>query len=521
MKKKNGLCLALVGLLVLQCLAFGAAATDIPDVQADPDLPQVSTVPPAPDPTGETVSDEFVIPDVPFGTAGVDYGCRTLDAQVALGGSEQLLKSAKGVFVYETNSDTVLYNYNPDERLLPGGLVQIMTAMMVIEEGGLDEIVTVGTHYINQLPLGVRHQNLRNGEEISVRDLLYCMILSSANDAAVVLAQHVGGTPERFVNMMNQRLEELGCKDTHFTNVSGLDDENQYSTPRDMARILAEAMKNEDFREIFGAGTYTVEATNKSEARTLQSMNYLLKDAAVAKFYDERVTGGKASYTSSEAGATIGFTAETEELSLVCIIIGAARKYIPESNSVSTYGNFEEAEDLMDHCFGEFHVRRLLHKGQSMTQMPVSGGANDVIAVNDSSIDIVLPTGVGLDDLTLKYNIVGGTLQAPVKADQEIAYLQLWYDRSCVGETTLYAMTDVAPAADPGFSIQDGASRSDGDMAQLLMFLGVAVALIVVPVGLYLIINAARKAAAERRARKIRRQRRDERMQRHRRRTYR
>ena len=521
MRKKNGLCLVLAGLLLLQCLVFGAAATEIPVVGDEPDVPQVETPPDPTDPTGETEGDGFVIPDVPFGTAGVAYGCRTLDAQVALGGSEKLLKSAKGVFVYETNSDTVLYNYNPDERMLPGGLVQIMTAMMVIEAGGLDEIVTVSTHYINQLPLGVRHQNLRNGEEISVRDLLYCMILSSANDAAVVLAQHVGGTPERFVNMMNQRVEELGCTNTHFTNVSGLDDENQYSTPRDMARILVEAMKNEEFREIFGTGTYTVEATNKSEARELQSMNYLLKDSAVAKFYDERVTGGKASYTSSEAGATIGFTAETKELSLVCIIIGATRKYITETNSVSSYGNFEEAEDLMDHCFGEFHVRRLLYKGQSMIQLPVTGGANDVVAVNNSSIDIVLPTGVGLDDLTLKYNIVGGTLQAPVAARQEVAYLQLWYDRSCVGETTLYAMTDVASADDPGYTIQDGASRSDGDMAQLLIFLGVALTLVVVPVALYLIINAARKAAAERRARKIRRQRRDERMQRHRRRTYR
>lgn len=526
MKKKNGLCLLLCLALLVQCLSFGVLATqaETPTESQPTESQPTETAPPTEAPTQapteipvETVVvDDAVIPDVSFGEAEVAFGCRTIDACAALGGSEKLLSTAKGVFVYETNSDTVLYSYNPDQHLAPGGLVQFVTAMLVIENCRLDDVITVSTRYINELPLGVRHQNLRNGEEITVRDLLYCMLLASANDAAVVLAQHVAGTPERFVSMMNQWVKDHGCTDTVLTTVSGLDDEAQYSTPRDMARILDAAMENESFRQIAGTGAYTVGATNKSDPRELQSANYFLEGASVSKFYDERVTAGKASYTSSKAGATIGFAAETEELSLICVIIGATRKFIPDSFSVSRYGNFEEAEALLSHCFGKFRVARLLYKGQPMRQIAVEGGANDVAAINSSSVDIVLPTTAGLADLTMRYDVVGGSVKAPVKAGQEVATLQLWYGSVCVGETTLHAAVDVAAQETPGFTIQDGATRSDADMAQLLMFLSVALAVILVPLGAYLLINAARKAAAERRAKKLRRQRRDERMRRRR-----
>jgi len=342
------------------------------------------------------------------------------------------------------------------------------------------------------------------------------MLIYSANDAAVVLAQQVGDTPERFITMLNQRAQELGCTNTNITTVSGLDDAKQYSTARDMAKILKAAMEHETFREIANTGTYTVPATNKSEARELKSTNYLVQDAGITKFYDERVTACKASYTSSAAGATVAFAAETEELNLICVIIGAARRYGADSAAPTRYGNFEEAEALIKHCFTGFHVRRLLYGGQPIQQLKVEGGANDVVALNRSDIDIVLPTNVGLDDLTLEYHMVGGSIQAPVKQGQELATLQLWYDKCCVGETMLYAMTDVAAAERPGYTIQAGASRSDADLTQLLIFLGVALTVILVPLGLWLGINGLRKALAKRRARKLRRQRRDERMKRRR-----
>ena len=509
MKKKNVLCMALALVLAMQSVVFSALATEAaePPTEAPAEVvTEAVTEPPTEAPTVNMA-------EVPYGEAPVNYGCRTLDAQIPLSGSEKQLKTAKGVFVYETNSDTVFYGYNPDERMMPGGLVQVVTALMVVEKANLDDMVTVSTRYINELPLGVRHVSLKNGEEVTVRELLYCMLLASANDAAVVLAEHVGGTPQQFIDMMNERVRELGCENTFLTTVSGLDDRAQYTTPRDMARILDTAMENDDFRTIIGSGIYYMDATNKSEARELKSMNYFLADTAVGKFQDSRVTGGKVSYTSAEAGASIAFTAETEELSLVCIIMGATRNFMADGRSVARYGNFEEAEALLDLCFGNYHVRRLLYQDQAMAQLQVTGGVNDVVVKNISSLDIVLPTGTDLDDLRMEYNIPDACLQAPILENQEMGSLRLWHGDSCVGETKLYAMSAVASTENPGFTVQGGASRTDADLAQLLTFLAYALLAVLGVVGLYLVAAGILRGMARRKARKLRRQQREARMQ--------
>ena len=516
MKKFKGLCLALALVLALQCLCLGAFATEgEAPAEAVTEVPSES-VPATEPPTEAPTVDPDAIPEVPAGKdPGVDYGCRSMDAQLPMAGSEKVLRSAKGVFVYETTSDAVLYAYNPDKQLAPGGLVQILNALVVIENCDLDEMVTVSTKYINQLPLGARHQSLKNEEQISVRDLLYCMMLQAANDAAVVLAQHVSGDPDSFIAKMNERAKELGCTDTVITTVSGLDAKGQHTTARDMARILKAAMELEDFRTIFGAGTYTVPATNRSEARELPTLNYLTEGAVVGSFYDNRVTGGKASYTSSKAGASIAFTAENDELNLICVILGTTRKYGADG-AIARYGNFDEAKDLMKHCFGNFRSGRMLYKGQSMLQLEVAGGVNDVVAVNRSDLDIVLPKDVGIEDLRLQYEVAGGGLTAPVQEGQQITTMRLWYRGCCVGETTLYAQTAVASQEDPGFTVQDGASRSDDDMAKMLLYTGIVFLAVLGAAALYLGINAARRAAAKKRARRKRRQQRDARMQRRR-----
>lgn len=546
MKKLKGLCLVLALVLTMQCLYLGvfategeatptemvtevAESTEIPEETAAGETAEAPTEETAEEPTGETTetpsgeateppteeptADPDAIPDVPEGAdPSVEFGCHTMEAQLPLAGSEQVLRSAKSVFVYETESDTVLYGYHPDKQLAPGGLVQILNAMLVVENCNLDDVVTVGTLYINQLvPLGVRHQELKNGEEITVRDLLYCMMLSSANDAAVVLAQHVAGDPDSFIAMMNQRAAELGCTDTVITTVSGLESKGQHTTARDMARILKAAMELEEFRTVFGAGTYTVPATNRHDARELTTLNYLTKGSVIAKYNDDRVLGGKASYISANTGASIAFAAENEDLSMICVILGATRQYAADG-SMARYGNFEEARDLIKYCFENFRASRMLYKGQSMLQMEVEGGANDVVAVNKTDLDIVLPKDVGVEDLKLQYEVEGGTLTAPLKKGQKITAMRMWYRGRCVGETTLYAQNAVATAEEPGFTIQNSAVRSDDDMAKMLLYVGIVFLVLVAAAVVYLSINAARRAAARKRALRRRRQQRQARM---------
>ena len=527
MNNIKGVSLFLALALLCQCLCFGVWATQPEETEPPTEAvtegvtgetmegeteeatgETVETEPPTEAPT----EDPDAIPDFPAdAVVGVEYGPRTLDAALPIVRNEQILRSAKGVFVYDRSSDTVLYAHNPDQRLAPGGLVQILAALLVVENCKMSDVITVSSQYINQLPIGVRHQSLKDGEQVTIRDLLHCLILSSANDAAVVLAQHISGSPEAFIQAMNDKARELGCIDTVVKHVSGLDTAGQYTTARDVAKIIQAAMEYEDFRTVFSAGSYTVPVTNKSEPRDLTAMNYFLEGASISKYYDERVTGGKASFTSSAAGASIAFTAEDEDLDLICVVIGATRKYNPD-NTISRYGNFEEAKDLMNYCFGSFRVGQMLYKGQSMMQLKVENGANDVVAVNESDLSIVLPKDVGIDDLRMVYEVVGGRLTAPLEKGQQIVSVRMWYRGSCVGETTLYAQTAVATQEDPGFVIQDGAVRSDDDMAQMIFYVVLVFLVIFGIAALYFGINNIRRAIRLRRLRKLRRMRRDARM---------
>ena len=530
MKNIKGISLFLALALLCQCLCFGVWATQPeetePPTEAVTEEATGETVENATEETaGETTApveteppteapteDPDAIPDFPVdAVVGVEYGCHTLDAALPLVRNEKILRSAKGVFVYDRKTDTVLYGFNADQRLAPGGLVQILAAMLVVENCKMNEVVTVSSRYISQLPIGVRHQSLKDGEQVTIRDLLHCLMLSSANDAAVVLAERVSGSPEAFIQAMNDKALELGCTDTVIKHVSGLDTTGQYTTARDMARIIQAALEYEDFRTVFSAGSYTVPVTNKSEPRDLTALNYFLEGATISKYYDERVTGGKASFTSSAAGASIAFTAEDEDLDLICVVLGAARKYNPD-NTIARYGNFEEAKDLMNYCFDGFRIGQMLYKGQSMMQLKVDNGANDVVAVNEQDVSIVLPVDVGIDDLRMVYDVVGGRLTAPLAKGQEIVSVRMWYRGSCVGETTLYAQTAVATQDDPGFAIQNGAVRSDDDMAQMIFYVGMVFLTILAIAGLYFGINSIRRTLHRRRIRKMRRMRRDARM---------
>ena len=155
----------------------------------------------------------------------------------------------------------------------------------------------------------------------------------------------------------------------------------------------------------------------------------------------------------------------------------------------------------------------MLYKGQSMMQMKVKNGLNDVVAFNESDVDVVLPAGVGIADLKVQYEIPNGGPAAPLEQGAELASVRMWYRGACVGETTLYARTAVASQDDPGFRVQDGASRSDDDMAKMIFYVGLVFLVFFVLVGGAKGIRAARRAARLRRIRKLRRQRRDARMQ--------
>lgn len=266
-------------------------------------------------------------------------------------GEEVTFGSAKSMLLYDVDNGSVVCSREPDAQVAPGGLTKLVTALLVAENCPLDEVVTVGSQETWNLPEGALNQNLQTGEELTVRDLLACVMLQSANDAAVVLAEHVAGTQAAFVEMMNSRVKELGCTDTEFVDVHGLEAEGNRTTARDMLKITLKAIQNETFREFFGMIFYTVPATSSAEKRELFNFNYMLGQQIVPDFYDPRVTGGMPIY-HEDTGAGLVCTAE-DDGTYIGIVLGAERIFGDTAQGepawiCKRYGNFEEMTELLN-----------------------------------------------------------------------------------------------------------------------------------------------------------------------------
>ncbi len=376
----------------------------------------------------------------------VSSGCHTIDAKRALLGSEKLLKTAGAVLVYEMNSDTLVYTYNADMRIEPASLVKIMTAIIALERGNLEDQVQVTSSAVGAIPEYAATLLLQPGEVFTLNDLMYCLLLGSANDAANVIAEHISGTVRAFVAQMNIRAKELGCTDTNFVNAHGLGAENQYSTARDMAKILREALKHEKFREYFSALTYKVPETEYSKARYLSTTNYMMLAGSSQLYYDSRVTGGRTGVTNARERSIIT-TAEYKGLSYISVVLNCIPTFDVDDFSVLRFGSYEETTDLLDEvCYG-MRVTQVLSEHQIISQFDVRQGANAVTIVPTMNATTVLPSSVKIEDLTYQFVESKGTPTAPIKAGTQLGSIQVWYKSVCLAESPVVAYNDVKVAS--------------------------------------------------------------------------
>lgn len=492
MKKHPLLCLLLV-LLCLLPLACPVSAEAM-DETTETEEP-TETLP---------VYDEYAVApstDFMFGSVCVLQGCRTIDGNIPLAGSARRTATAQAVFAFEKNTGTVVYAYNPDSKLSPGGLTKILTALICIEHCDLDDVVTVSSRNISRLPAGSINSELKNEEQLTVRDLLHCMIMQGSNDAAVALTEHVAGNMESFVALMNQRARDIGCSGTQFGNVHGLDNAVQTTTARDMTRIVQEAIRNETFRNLFKEVEYTVPPTNKTEkTRKFQSTDYLADSRNIQKFYDKRVTGGFQS-ASPSSGASIAFTLQNGNMDYIVVLLGCTRTLYDNGWQVETYGNFEEAVEMIGFLCKTFKSNRVVYYGQALKQFAVSGGESNVVVEPHIDIDSVLPNDAYSRNLIWDYEDYG--LQAPIKKGDAVATVKAWYQSCCVLEAELYAMEDVRLAEGSNIKVEGGADRNSSDSAFSRVVL-IASLVILLPTVSYLVINniLRNRRRAQRRARR-------------------
>ncbi len=274
---------------------------------------------------------------------------------------------AKAAILINADSGQVLFAHNADEALPMASLTKIMTALLVLESGDVDATITTSTEFNNP---GGTHIAIDHAETLTVKDLLYALLVESANDAAVALAEGQAGSVELFVEQMNARAAELGAKQTNFVNPHGLDDANHVASAADLAIIAARAVQNPLFREIVASKSHTIAPTNKKdEARNyLKNDNlFLYDDGATIDYngekmpiYDSRVDGVKSGYTEGARNCLV--TSFSHNASrYVIVVLGAADKNV-------LYG---DSKALMAHASEDFSAVRIVSEGEIITNIKV------------------------------------------------------------------------------------------------------------------------------------------------------
>lgn len=374
----------------------------------------------------------------------ITNGCHSVDANMPLLGQGKLINNAQSIFLYETNSDSLLYAWNADAQMYPASLVKIMTALLVLERGTLSDEVTVQKSALNAVSSDAISVNLQVGEVLTVEQLLYCMLVQSANDAAAVLAEHISGTQTEFVELMNQRAQEIGCTGTVYTNAHGLHNDRQLTTAKDTCRILLEALKFDEFRKMFGTVYYTVPATNLHSERFLATKNYFMNTDEFGIHSDNRVTGGRTG-TTTNGFQCVASLSRSGNMELICVVMGARSEIGEDGYSIKNVGGFPETSALLDIAYGGYTMYEIVAPNQILSQQAVTNGDSDVFLASHDGFSTVIPKTMTPEQLVYRYGDSLHNNVAPIEKGQPISELQVWYQSFCLAQTDVYAMNKVTP----------------------------------------------------------------------------
>lgn len=378
-------------LLTTCCSLFGSSLTiDASGVTDPADTDTTETTDPADPDTTETADPADT--DTPASTQEA-----WPEAPEVIGGSAVLM---------EVNSGTVLYSKNCDQKLYPASITKILTALLAIENSKMDEQVTFSYDSVHKTEGSSIWRDV--DEVLTVEQCLYAMLLNSANECAYAVAEHVGGTYEKFVAMMNERARALGCENTNFVNPHGLTEEDHYTSSYDMALIAREAIKNDVLREMVGTLTYEIPPTNKhvDEITYLRNHHKMLFQGE--EYYYEYCIGGKTGYTEA-AGSTLVTYAEKDGMMLVCVVM---QEKLPD--------HYVDTIALMNYGFDNFHTINIAENIK--TDKPGATAHDEFLpapafADIDGEAEIVLPKNASFQDAKMEvaYDKAGsdtaGTLQ--------------------------------------------------------------------------------------------------------------
>jgi D-alanyl-D-alanine carboxypeptidase (penicillin-binding protein 5/6) len=328
------------------------------------------------------------------------------------------IEAASGVII-DSKTGLVIFDKNKDEKLEPASTTKVMTALLALENLDLKQIVTIDEE--TSFTEGSRIY-LLEGEKITVEDLLYALLLESANDSAVALAKAVSGSTREFAKLMNDRAKEIGANNTNFVNPNGLHVGGHYTTAYDLALIAQEAMRNTEFRMFISTYKHTISETNKQPVRYLYNTNRLIYDEKTIVDADGVLRPAK---YDGAIGIKTGFTTEAGG----CLVSGAERdgsEFIAVVLKSTDSGRFGDSIALLDYAFANYKTIVVVEEGTDLGTIKVKNGAlNKVSLITEENGGVTLPKEAS-EAIVSKKIIIPESVKAPVKEGQIIGTIEIY-----------------------------------------------------------------------------------------------
>ncbi len=344
--------------------------------------------------------------------------------------------SADGAILIDARTGTVLYEKNANHTFYPASITKIMTALLTAENSSFSETVTYSHEAVYSVPSGYASIAANEGEQMSVEDCMYALLLPSANDAANALGEHVAGSIEAFAQMMNERAAQLGAKHTHFVNPSGVHDETHVTTPYDMAMIMRACALNEKFMQVASARTYTIMPTNlQEEERPVANLHRMIFPS-YSEYYEYAVAG-KTGYTTPARNTLVTY-AEKDDMQLICVVMHC---------SGTTY---EDTETLLEYGFNNFTMYQPAQTDDRYTMESHGFFDSSFSQDRQASIEfagdgwVILPNGVSFFDTEPQLSYVN----QPEEDSDIFADLAYYYEGMEVGQARLRLITEAPDAFD-------------------------------------------------------------------------
>ena len=351
---------------------------------------------------------------------------------------------ARAALLVDRKTGAVIYAQNEHDELYPASLTKIMTCLLVLEaidEGRLklSQEITATPTALEGLAEDGSTAGIEAGEILTVEELLYCLMVVSANEAGAILAEKISGSVESFVDRMNAKAKELGCENTHFMNPHGYHDSQHYTSAWDLYLITKAALEHPMFMTICDASSHTVPATNMSDERQLNNTNFLIRSGR--EYYNADVHGVKTG-SHSMAGNCLVTTAQHASMDLLCVILGADRTQ-DEKGIWWTY-SFVYTDNLYNWAFDNFSYQTIFKEDDVAGEAPVSLSSTDHVTLRPAqSVELLLPKDVDLEDLEKTVTLTNDPAEAPIAEGDVLGTMRFTLDGEELAEVDLLAFTSV------------------------------------------------------------------------------